>query len=242
MESFGEISWEDDFGGKKNTQQNTKDAWLRLEEGSNVVRLVTKPHQYIVHKGVKKVGDKGFGQKVYCSNPTGEGSCPCCDLGSKASQRWFIGVIEEKSNQYKILDISYQVFSQIRKLARNPKWGDPIKYDIDIVVDKNGGPTGYYAVQPTPHTPLSQEAQKARDNADVEGLKRKVMPPTAEQVQKRLEKVLEGGEIELPKDKDGKKPSVQGKSASGKAAPKSTPIMEEDEGSIDDMFPPAKED
>lgn len=233
--TFGEVDWNSDLGfNGGNTEKKTanKDLWLRLEEGSNVVRLVTQPHQYITHKSVKKVGDKGFGQKVGCS--TVHGSCPLCEKGLKAGPRWLLGVIDRKTNTFKILDISYQVFSQIRKYARNVAvWGDPQKYDIDIVVDKNGGPTGYYAVQPIPHKPLSAADQKIKDDADVEELKRKVTAPSPEIVQKRLDKILgDGGELYIPAAKGAPgKPATAGKP--GKAAP----VEMTDEEDISDIFP-----
>lgn len=236
MATYGEIAWEDDFGGSNGGEKksNNKDSWLRLEEGSNVVRLVTRPHQYIVHKGVKKKGDKGFGQKISCSNPDGKGSCPLCDAGLKAGQRWFLGVIEDKTKTYKILDISYQVYSQIRKLARNTEvWGDPTKYNIDICVDKNGGPTGYYSVQPIPHKPLSPDAQVAKDKADLEELKRKVLPPTLEQVQKRLEKILDGGDLDIPAAQPAKAGSKSG--AVKKAVQPQVTV--EDDDNVEDIFP-----
>jgi hypothetical protein len=189
MTTFGEINWNDDvFGGqdgKKNT--NSKDLFLRLEEGSNEMRLVTQPFQYLVHK-YKKENDPGFGQKVSCSAI--HGSCPLCTTGDKAKPRWLLGVISRKTGTYKILDISFAVFSQIRKLARNTqRWGDPTKYDIDIVVDKNGGATGYYSVQPIAKEPLSAADQQLKDGADLDDLKRRVTPPTADVVQKRLDKI-----------------------------------------------------
>jgi hypothetical protein len=189
MTTFGEVSWNDDvFGGnegKKNT--NAKDLFLRLEEGSNEMRLVTQPFQYLVHK-YKKEGDPGFGQKVSCSAI--HGSCPLCAAGDKAKPRWLLGVISRKTGTYKILDISFAVFSQIRKLARNTqRWGDPTKYDVDIVVDKNGGATGYYSVQPISKEPLSAADQVIKDGADLDDLKRRVTPPTADIVQKRLDKI-----------------------------------------------------
>lgn len=187
MTTFGEISWNDDVGGfdKKNT--NSKDLFLRLDEGSNELRLVTQPFQYLVHKYKKDDKDK-FGQKVNCSAI--HGSCPLCAMGDKAKPRWLLGVISRKTGTYKVLDISYAVFSGIRKLAKNTKhFGDPTKYDIDIVVDKNGGPTGYYAVQGLPKEPLSAADQQIKDNVDLDDLKRRVTPPTAEMVQKRLDKI-----------------------------------------------------
>jgi hypothetical protein len=187
MTTFGEVSWTDDvFGGDNKKTTNSKDLFLRLDEGPNEMRLVTQPFQYLVHK-YKKDGDTGFGQKVQCSAI--HGSCPLCATGDKAKPRWLLGVISRKTNSYKILDISFAVFSQIRKYAKNPKFGDPTKYDFNIEVDKNGGATGYYSAQALPKEPLSASDQVIKDNADLDDLKRRVTPPTAETVQKRIDRI-----------------------------------------------------
>ncbi len=237
---FGAVDWADDFGGNSEKKPvNNKDTWLRLDAGNNVIRLVTRPHQYLVHKGVKAEGDKGFGQKVSCSAI--HGSCPLCDLEDKAGARWLLGVIDRKTSSYKILDVSWQVFSQIKKLANETEvWGDPFGYDLNIIVDKNGGPTSYYSVQPRPHKPLSAEDQALRDNADLEDLQRRVTPLTPEQVQKRMEKVLNGGTlakapVQPGKEKNGKAPATKSAAPKGKAAP----VVEmEAEDNLDDIFPP----
>jgi hypothetical protein len=189
MTTFGEISWNDEVytGGSK--KESNKDVWLKLDEGSNELRLITQPFQFLVHKYKKDDSDK-FGQKVYCSAI--HGSCPLCDMGDKAKPRWLLGVISRKTGTYKILDISYAVFSQVRKYAKSTKWGDPTKYDLDIVVDKQGGATGYYSVQPIPKEPLSAADQKIKDDVDLDELKRKVTPPTADLVQKRIDKINGG--------------------------------------------------
>jgi hypothetical protein len=185
--TFGEVNWNDDVFGDSKVNSNSKDLFLRLDEGSNEMRLITQPYQYLVHK-YKKEGDPGYGQKVYCSAI--HGSCPLCTLGDKAKPRWLLGVLSRKTGTYKILDVSFAVFSQIRKLARNTqRWGDPTKYDVDIVVDKNGGATGYYSVQPISKEPLSAADQQVKDNADIDDLKRRVTPPTADLVQKRMDKI-----------------------------------------------------
>jgi hypothetical protein len=189
MSTFGEISWNDDVFGGGDSKKNTKDLFLRLDEGSNEMRLVTQPFQYLVHKIKKDPNNpKDFGQKVSCS--AAHGSCPACAEGDKAKQRWLIGVISRKTGTYKILDISFAVFSQIRKYARNTaRWGDPTKYDIDIVVDKNGSPMSYYSVQAISKEPLSAADQVLKDSADLDDLKRRVTPLTPEQVQKRMDKI-----------------------------------------------------
>lgn len=189
--TFGEVNWSDEVYGGGNKKEANKDLWLKLDEGDNEIRLVTQPYQFLIHKYKKDPNDKkDFGQKVYCSAI--HGSCPLCSLGDKAKPRWLLGVISRKTNTYKILDISFAVFSHIRKLAKNPKWGDPTKYDLNIVVDKNGGATGYYTVQPLSKEPLSAADQVIKDNADLDELKRKVTPPTAEMVQKRIDKINGG--------------------------------------------------
>lgn len=229
--TFGEVNWSDDvFGDSGKSNTNSKDLFLRLDEGSNEMRLITQPYQYLVHK-YKKEGDPGYGQKVYCSAI--HGSCPLCTLGDKAKPRWLLGVISRKTGTYKILDVSFAVFSQIRKLARNTqRWGDPTKYDIDIVVDKNGGATGYYSVQPISKEPLSAADQQIKDNTDLDDLKRRVTPPTPDLVQKRMDKI---NGVEGPVNTTAKK-----------AAPMNPPMqqtkvstvsMTDDEDDFSDSFP-----
>ena len=240
----GEVSWDEEGSPSGGRKSNSKDLWLRLDSGSNVIRLVTNPFQYIVHKGVKKAEDlKGYGQKVNCSNPDGKGTCPACDLGLKAGQRWLMGVIEIKTNQYKILDVSYQIYAAIKELSNNTEvWGNPKNYDINIKVNKNGGPTGYYMVQPIPHKEMSPDAKKARDAADFSELARKVTPPTPEQVQKRLDHILEGHAPFIPPAKPAASASA-GKSNGGKTTSRKTPdVVPQEDESVDDIFPEYNEE
>lgn len=224
MTTFGEISYSDEIYSDKKAS-NSKDLFLRLDEGENEIRLLTNPFQYSVHK-IKKdpANPKDFGQKVPCSAL--HGSCPAC-ANDKAKLRWLYGVISRKTGTYKILDVSFAVFSQVRKLARNPKWGDPTKYDLNIVVDKNGGATGYYSVQPIPREPLSAEDQKTKDNADFDDLKRRVTPPAADVVQKRLDKIFG--------DSPAVAPAAPGKAT--KPATKTSVVSMTDDEELDESFP-----
>lgn len=239
MSTFGEVSWNDDvFGGsegKKNT--NSKDLFLRLEEGSNEMRLITQPFQYLVHKAKKDASNpKDFGQKVACSAI--HGSCPLCDAGDKAKPRWLLGVISRKTQSYKILDISFAVFSQIRKLARNTqRWGDPTKYDVDVVVDKNSGATGYYSVQPISKEPLSAPDQVIKDNVDYDDLKRRVTPPTPDVVQKRLDRI---NGVAPAADATAATPATGKKATAAAPAPKATAktaVSMTDDTEIAEEFP-----
>lgn len=225
MNTFGEVSWDDDVFSGADKKSNAKDLFLRLDEGSNEMRIVTQPFQYLVHKYKKDANNpKDFGQKVSCSAI--HGSCPLCSAGDKAKPRWLLGVLSRKTGSFKILDVSFAVFSQIRKLARNTaRWGDPTKYDIDIVVDKNGGATGYYSVQPISKEPLSAADQQLKDNIDLDDLKRRVTPLTPDQVQKRIEKINGGGDSVAAPMTSAKKVEQKGKPA---------PVSMDDD---DDAFP-----
>lgn len=235
--TFGEVDYNDSFGGE-GKKTNSKDLFLRLVEGDNEMRLVTAPYQYLTHK-YKKEGDPGYGQKVGCSMV--HGSCQLCEAGDKPKQRWFYGVIDRKTGLYKVIDVSWQVFSQIKKLAHARSWGDPTKYDINIIVDKAGGASGYYSVQPCSKEPLSAADQVLKDNnADLDDLKRRCTPPTLEQVQKRLDKIngvaqTQGTTPAATAPAATGKPAVAAKPAAPKAAPAEVPTV--DMTDDEDEFP-----
>jgi hypothetical protein len=226
MTTFGEISYSDEIPSDKKSS-SSKDLFLRTDEGDNEIRLLTNPFQYSVHKVKKDPNNpKDFGRKVPCSAVNG--SCPACDH-DKAKLRWLYGVVDRKTGQFRILDVSFSVFSQIRNYARNTKsWGDPTKYDINIFVNKKGGATGYYSVQPLPKEPLSAEDQKIKDNVDFDDLKRRSTPPSAEVVQKILNSVL-GDSDASPAAASSKKNAV--------AAPKKVAPVSMDDDESADEFP-----
>lgn len=212
--TFGEVSWDQDLSTNKKFE-NSKDLFLRLEPGSNELRLVTAPFQYMFHK-YQVEGDK-FGKRVRCSKIHGE--CPLCDTGDKPKPRWFIGVISRKTNKYQILDIGWAVFNQIKTLAQNKRFGDPQKYDIDIIVNPNGGATGYYQVLGLPKEPLTAEDQKIKDSVDLEDLRSRVTPPKADMVLKRMENIRNqfGGSQPVKQVQQSKNQQVQNTVAASKA-------------------------
>lgn len=192
MDKFGEISWSDSLGGEQRT--NNKDLFLKLSPGSNIVRVVTAPHQYMLHKW-KPEGDPGFGYRFVCSKV--HGACPICEKGDKAKRRWYLGVIDRKSGTYKVLDVGVSVLKSIQSLVKDEDWGDPNKYDIDIKTDPKAGPSGYYTVNPKPHKALSASDLQIKDTADLDQLKRLSAPPTPEKVQERLDKILSNAGMTL---------------------------------------------
>lgn len=193
IQSFGVTTWDEVELKQANSFQRSKDLYMRLENGNNVVRCVTRPHQYLVHN-FKEEGDSGFGAKIMCSSF--HKKCPLCDTGDRPKRRWLVGIIERKTQTYKVLDMSVSVFKAIQELSRDEDYGNPEGYDIDIKVDKQGGATGYYTVIPKPRKPLSEKDLELKNDVNHEDLLRKCTPPTPEKVQEKLdqERAKKGGQ------------------------------------------------
>lgn len=182
---FGLSSY-DDYEFNNRPKNNNKDLWLRLQTGANPLRIVTDPFLYMVHK-YKEEGDKGFGDKINCSKY--HGKCPLCEMGLKASPRWYVGVIDRRTNTYKILDMSSAIYKDLQIYARKEAWGNPMSYEIDINVDPNAGPTGYYRVVPDEKRPLSDSDVFIKQAVNLDELKRRCTPPTPEEVNERLARI-----------------------------------------------------
>lgn len=191
VHTFGEVSWDSIDSNSNKKKINTKELFLNLQNGDNEVRIVTSPFKYNLHK-YKAEGDKGFGRKILCSATKENPECPLCELQDKVKSKMYIGVIDRKSNSYKIIDASSVIGQQLKTWVNNKRYGDPRGYDINIVVNKNGGATGYYTVQAYGKEPLSAEDQAIIDrDVDLEYLKRISTPLDAETVLEKMKKLDE---------------------------------------------------
>jgi len=211
--TYGASEWVVNSNQNSNERQDRpKVDYMKLKPGSNELRIITKRHVFNYHKVVIE-GDPGFGYKVFC---TCNDDCPVCKMvpdnfGLRVQEGWYIGVIDRAEKRAKVLEIGKTVHDKITAYKDHPKYGDPQKYDIDIKKDKNPPtPAKTYDVMALPAEPLSKEDLAMKESFDLETLGRMCQPPTAEQVQKRLDKLLAGGKKIAPppsKDKDGKRSS-----------------------------------
>lgn len=185
-EDFGLKNWKDlQFTNNKRPNNSNRNDYLRLTQGSNVIRVVTNPYMYYYHKYKENKNDHGFGDKIKCSRF--HGSCLLCEKGLSRLERAYVGVIERDTGSYKVLDMSKSVLQDLQKLSEDDEWGTPTRYDIDIVVDKDAGPQGYYTVIPKPPKPMSPEDQQTREEkVDLNDLKLKCSPFKPETVIKRV--------------------------------------------------------
>ena len=184
----GEVTWSDTVLFDPNKGNVKKDEWLRLKEGSNVIRILTLPHQYAQHT-YNVEGGRKFGYRVNCSK-TKESGCPLCEQGDNAKRRWLIGVIDRDTNMYKILDVSSAIFKGIKTLNDDTDWGDPIAYDVSIINTPQAGAQRYSTIG-KPKKPLSASDLAIQAENGTETLVRRTTPPTYEQVQARLAKIAE---------------------------------------------------
>jgi hypothetical protein len=184
-QKHGEITWSD-TGSNFSDKTAGKDRFLRLGPGPNKMRIVTLPHQYYQHKYMPDGGHK-FGYKIYCAGK----ECPLCLKGDKAKRRWFVGVIDRNTDQYKILDMGYGIMKSIKTLSDDADWGAPDQYDIDIVVDPKAGSVGYYTVVAKPKKPLTAADLMKQEENGTEELVRRSAPSTPAKVAERLANIDE---------------------------------------------------
>lgn len=134
-------SWEDgDVGGGD---------FINLVEGSNPVRVFTKPYQFYV-----VWTEDAAGKKRKIKSPF-EG-CPLVARGDTPQTRWYIGVIDRATNNPAVLEIGPQIFKQIVALSKNKQWGDPKGYDLDIVRQPKGSQP-LYVTTPIPPSEVTAE-------------------------------------------------------------------------------------
>lgn len=184
----GEMGWNDEAlgGGEKG---KGKDQWLRLKNGSNLIRVLTLPHQFYQHRHKLAENEKGFGHRIKCSAKNG--FCPVCAKGDKPKKRWLLGVIDRNSNTYKILEVGWSVLSDIKTYAEDDDWGDTSQYDFDIVVNPNAPAIGYYKAVAKPKKPLSAQDLVLKEQMNLEELAKLCAPPDPKAVEARLNTLMQ---------------------------------------------------
>lgn len=178
---YGEIEdWND-------VDVKTGSNYMKLEQGNNVVRVVTQPYVFTVC-WIKD--PQGVPRKVRSALVAG---CPLVKRGEKLQKRWYVGVINRRTGKAEILEISSQIISSLKDLASDPDWGNPKGYDVDI---RRGAPGSQplYRVIAKPAKPLTDDEKVLAERfvKETDFLKM-TKPPTPEEVAERLV-AIEGGQ------------------------------------------------
>jgi hypothetical protein len=185
-QKFGMTSWDEvDVSTPKKAKTSSSDKFLKLQQGSNVVRILTSPFQYSVHRYKPDEKNPNLGKRIMSCAPNEPD--PLMEKGINPSNRCYLGVIDRKTGAYKVLDASPGLVKSIITYLRDEDWGDPKQYDIDIKVDKNAGPSGYYSVVAKPKKPLSPaDLEIKQQQVDLDYLKKLSTPITREEMLKRI--------------------------------------------------------
>lgn len=214
---YGELtSWDD---GDVTASSND---FLNLQEGENRVRVFTNPYQFYV-AWVKDTS--GANRKIRGAAK----NCPLVKRGFDVKPRWFIGVLDRKSGQPKILEISSQAYKGIRNYNASEEWGDIREYDVDVHRNPKGSQP-LYEIMPCKPKPLTDEEKALieRFNERVD-IAKFTQPPTPQEVEEKLAEYL-GSSNPTPQVKQG--------TVSVKPPTDASPTVSDDEfdfGDDDDM-------
>jgi hypothetical protein len=163
---------------------NGESSFMRLEEGDSSIRVLTSPYQFYSHWSVDATGAQ---RNVRCA----VNNCPICARGEKASARWYVGVINRKTQKPAILEIGSQIFTQILALSKKPAWGDVRGYDLTIERRPKGSQP-LYNTTPEPKEKLTDEEKAtAKEFLAKMDLAKMVLAPTPEEVAAKIGITLE---------------------------------------------------
>lgn len=224
-QTYGFVAWDDlkfpSKDGKKNYENKDSD-YFKLEAGVNTVRILTSPAPYSFHnwkpegESVDPKKASKWGYTVRCSKM--HGSCPLCKAGNKPKQKFLMAVLVKEveakpdhkdKGKIKLLDASPAIAKDLKTLNDNKKWGNPFRYDVDIVKNPDADPNNYYSVTPSgPPEPLSDSEMKLKADWDDKMLTRHLVIPTPAQAEEQMERIMkkvavEGGAPVKAKPTDG---------------------------------------
>jgi len=154
----GEVDWNEvETGSGSNS---SKDLFMRLEEGENVVRVMGRPFQFHVH-WIQTSDNKK--RKIVSASERNSLTDKLEDAGFKRQPKWIVKVLDRDGDQFKVMEIGSQILNGIKALAQNNKWGDVRNYDLSI----HRGPKGsqpLYTVTPNPKEKLGTEFKSQFDS------------------------------------------------------------------------------
>lgn len=155
MSDTQNISWSNVVDQASDLGIGSGGDYFTIEEGENVVRILTKP----VHYSVYFIG-KGFAP-IFERNADDE-----IKRGKKPTHRFACYVLNKKNNKIEIAELGWSVVKQIGELAKSSQYKYEGNPPFDIIITKKGsGMNTEYLVNPGRNEdPLSEEIKKDLDS------------------------------------------------------------------------------
>lgn len=157
--------------GDVQTGSSKQADFMKLKDGVNLLRIVSKPSQLALHWEATTDGQR---KKILC---TGSSDCILCEHGSRATRRFQFLVIDKNENwdaqkqeytgepKVKIFETGASVVKQIQDYANDVEYGDPEKYDIRIKKEGTGKDTRYSVLPSRNSSELTDVEKKAVEEA-----------------------------------------------------------------------------
>lgn len=250
---FGAVSWDDiEFNQKpvRETVEREKLPFEFMKLGgdkksitTHTVRVIGMPIAYLTHYwepsgedlDLSKLKRKGY--SFMCSKS--RGSCILCnmtvknkdgkDMPNKPKQRYYIPVIDRADGKLKVIDCSPAIAKGIKTLNDNKKWGSPLKYDIDIIVNPMADPQSYYNVVPNAPEALTEQEVAMREDFPFDALTKRAQPLDPDELASKINGMLDflrKDSLKQPKDGVAKVEQHVAK-------------VESNDSTFDEEFPPA---
>lgn len=145
------------FGTEDYEVPSSKGAYMKFEKGENKFRFLSKP---ILGNGFWIVNAEGKKQPVRMRMTETISVAEVPD-GEIPKHFWAAAVWNYATSQVQILEITQKsVQKEITRLTKNPKWGAPTGYDLNVSKSGDGMKTEY-AVTPDPKEAVAPEITEA---------------------------------------------------------------------------------
>lgn len=147
---------------------------IRILNGDHYnLRIISAPYQGREHK----IGNAQF----KCTHDPA--ACLFCKNGFPSIPYWILGCIDRAANDLFMWKISFDLFKELRELARNPDIGDPQGYDIELNrIDEK------FMVCCKRKTELTSQDLSLKERLDIDFLKNYVNPASREEMDRLFEK------------------------------------------------------
>lgn len=167
---FGEVDWNSNSGGGGN-----KDIFMKLVQGSNVIRVLGNPIQSHVHWVESPNGKRKINSPV--DSPALVTRLE--DQGFKRKKSWYLRVLDRKEGQFKLIEVGWQIYSGIETLVKSEHWGKTTAYDITIQRGAKGSNPLYQVNGIPPFALKKAEVEAYKEfNADLD-IERLIKPSDA---------------------------------------------------------------
>ena len=153
-------------------EEKKSGAFIKLEDGTNRVRIVSEPVEEFEHMTKNEEG------KWSVSRCIGRG-CPVCQMGDKSKKRYHFAAISrndqmknEMKAEVKLLTVGQQVYGQLWDLMTSEDWKFETVPDYDMNIIRKGEKLNTeYSVQPLPRKELNAaDAETVKSSKNVVAL------------------------------------------------------------------------